>query len=132
MHNGRVSTQSDNATVAPGRQRWAWVAPAAVLLVFSALSPLLDDLALPAAAVAGVEFYVGVLAGAVWQLVYPRDFFARFRVWAGLFVIAGLLSFLPGAHLDNASIWAPPWAPRGVVVGVSVADGWIRRRRDRL
>jgi hypothetical protein len=132
VHNGPVSTESDNATVAPGRQRWAWVVPVAMLVIFAALSPLLDDLELPVAAVAGVEFYVGILAGGVWQLVYPRDFFARFRVWAGLLAIVGLLGFLPGAQLDTASIWAPPWAPLGVVVGVVVADAWLRRRRDRL
>ncbi len=104
----------------------------AVLVIFAALSPLLDELDLPVAVLAGVEFYVGVLAGAAWHLVYSRDFFARFRVWAGLLAIVGVLAFLPGAQLDTASIWAPPWAPLGVVVGVVVADAWIRRRRDRL
>lgn len=127
-----VATQSDNATVVPGRQRWAWVVPVAVLVIFAALSPLADDLGLPVTVIAGVEFYVGVLASAAWHLVYPRDFFARFRVWAGLLAIVGVLAFLPGAQLDTASIWAPPWAPLGVVVGVVVADAWIRRRRDRL
>jgi hypothetical protein len=128
----RVSTQSDQVTVSPGRQRWAWVVPVAVLVTFGALGPLLDDFDLPEAAVASVEFYVGVLAGALWQLVYPRDLFARFRVWAGLIVVAALLGFLPVAQLDRASIWAPPWAPLGVVVGVVVCDAWMRRRRDRL
>jgi hypothetical protein len=127
-----VATQSDKVTVSQSRQRWAWVVPVAVLVVFGALRPLVNDLGLPVAAVASVEFYVGVLAGVAWQLVYPRDFFARFRVWAGLLVLAALLGFLPGAQLDTASIWAHPWAPLGVAVGVVVGDAWMGRRRDRL
>jgi hypothetical protein len=63
VHNSPVSTQSDNATVAPGRKRWAWILPVAVLVIFGALSPLLDDLDLPLAVIAVVEFYVGMLAG---------------------------------------------------------------------
>jgi hypothetical protein len=126
-----MPTQPDNATATPRRQRWAWVVPVGVLVTFAGFTPLVEELAMPVAAVAAVEFYVGLLAGSAWQLLYPRDFFERFRVWAGLLAIVGLLGFLPGAQLDTSSIWAPPWAPLGVVVGVVVADAWLRRRADR-
>jgi hypothetical protein len=74
-----------------------------------------------------LSFYLGVLGGAAWQSLNRCDFIDRFVGWAALLAVLMLLPlFASGSAEPNGAQGA--WSFPGVIVGVVLAEGWMRQR----
>jgi hypothetical protein len=73
--------------------------------------------------------YLGVIGGVAWQVWNRQDFVDRFLLWAVLLATAMLLPALPGSDRASGSDVVGAWSYPGVILGVVLAEGWMRQRR---
>lgn len=108
--------------------RWGWLLPMAALQVA-------DDLDPHRSAATWLPLVVGCLAGAAWQVLYPRDLASRLTLFAVALLAAGVLQAFTGDPVDLAPVWRENWAAAGVLVGLVVAthayrSRWLARLAD--
>jgi hypothetical protein len=109
-------------------QRFAWVAPVGAVTVAFMFGPSLESGGLSTTRLAALSLLLGVVGGMLWQRLCRRDFVSRFAGWTPLPLIAALLALVaPGAVSD---FYDRGWAAGGVVVGVVIAELWLRRRSE--
>jgi uncharacterized membrane protein YjjP (DUF1212 family) len=73
-----------------------------------------------------IGFFAGLIAGILWQCLNRRDVVDRFLGFAVLMTLAMLVVLLPGGGTDFRA--ADATKVFGVIVGVVLAEGWLRQR----
>jgi hypothetical protein len=108
--------------------RYAWLVAAAAVSAAQTFAPDLLRAGLHSPLVIALSFYVGVLGGLGWQRLNRVDLVDRFLGWALLSVVVMLFPLLA---LGNADFRGEDgaWSFPGVVVGVVLAERWMRQRR---
>lgn len=124
MVETRVTTQQG-----VGRQLGAaFVIPFVVQATAGAFGPDLVHAGLRSGLVMSLCFYAGLLAGIAWQVFNRRDFVDRFLGWALLLAVVMILPALPGVHRASGVEAIGSWSWPGVVVGLLLAEGWMRQK----
>lgn len=106
-------------------QRHAWLVPSAAVSTAGTFGPDLIHVGWHPALVIALGFYLGVLGGVGWQILNRRDFVDRFVGFALLLFVVMLLPLFgsPSAETSGAELSFP-----GVIVGVVLAEAWMRQR----
>lgn len=110
------------------QHRSAWLVATAAVVTAQTFAPDLVRAGLQPPLVLALSFYLGVLGGLAWQGLNRVDFVDRFVGWAVLLAVVMLVPLLASgsAHVDGAE---GAWSVPGVIVGVVLAEGWMRQRR---
>jgi 4-hydroxybenzoate polyprenyltransferase len=110
------------------QHRYAWLVAAAAVSIAEIFAPDLNHAGLHSPLVIALSFYLGVLGGLAWQRLNRVDLVDRFVGWAMLLAAVMLLPLLASGSVEfggEDGAWSLP----GVVVGVVLAEGWMRQRR---
>jgi hypothetical protein len=109
------------------KHRYAWLVAAASVATAQTFAPDLIHAGLHPPPVIALSFYLGVLGGFGWQRLNRVDLVDRFLGWALFSVVVMLFPLLaPGSAEFRGEAGAGSLP--GVVVGVVLAERWMRQR----
>ncbi|HET7736247.1 MAG TPA: hypothetical protein VFK52_09755 [Nocardioidaceae bacterium] len=104
-------------------QRYFWVVPWAVL----SWAGSTDSIDLSDQRAAALALTLGLVVGAVWQLVYRRDLVDRLAALMLVTLVWVVVLWLPAGE-DNPTAGAAAFACFGVVVGLAMVERYLRPR----
>jgi hypothetical protein len=107
-------------------RRFAWVIALVAVFISANAAPALVDVGWSPALVAGLAFYLGLVAGCAWQALHQVDFVDRFFNWSLLLAAAMVIPLFTGGDFEGME---GAWTIPGLAVGVVLAEGWMRQKR---
>lgn len=130
LDTAMVTRQASELPTRPQRQHLsAWMLAAAAVVVGGGTGTWLAGAGVRAGVAMTLSFYLGVAGGIAWQVLNRRDLVDRLLWWAVFISAVMLLPALPGGDNASAADAVGAWSYPGVIVGLLLAEGWMRKRK---